>query len=328
MAMLGFVLECAATAVLGGSVVGLLVWISVHVLRPLIARMRPGLRSDVLFLAGVVPAVAAVATVVAAAAPSVAMALGLGADHCPGHADHFHICFVHSAQLKPALAAFGVFGLAVWAYRFGLLARGLMTTGFGARALERLGRVRAGRFPVFVVPGKKLCHATGLLRRRVMLSSDLAARLSPDELTCALAHEEAHLCRRDPLARFMLAVAGLFVPPPLAASFRQQHRQAAEEACDAVAAAHVGDGATVAAALLQVAALQRATPDAGVTAAAFGGDGLEARVRALLDDRRSASARSHGPWLALGAASGLAWLALARADWLHHATETVLDRLF
>jgi Zn-dependent protease with chaperone function len=161
----------------------------------------------------------------------------------------------------------------VWAYRSGLLARGLMSTGAGARALERLGRERPGRFPVFVVPGTKMCHATGLLRRRIMLSSDLAARLSPEELTSALAHEEAHLCRRDPLARLVLAVAGLFVPPPLAAFFRRRHGQAAEEACDAVAADRVGDGATVAAALVRVAALQRSTPDTAVTAAAFGGDG-------------------------------------------------------
>lgn len=328
MALLGFILECSAIAVLVGTVASLLSSAVCLALRPSMSRWSPGMRSDALFLAGVLPALVAIGAALAAAAPSIGMALGFGADHCVGHADHFHICFVHAGTLKPTLATIGAFGLAVWAYRAVSLVRGLIATEVGARALERLGRVQPGRFPVYVLPAAKLCHATGLLRRRIMLSSDLAEQLSPEELRSVLAHEDAHLSRRDPLASLMLAVAGLVVPPPFVASLRRAYRQATEEACDASAAAQVGDAAAVAATLVKVAGLQRGTAAAGVVAAPFGGDGLEARVRALLEDPNPTAARSRGPALALVAAGGFALAALSRAEWLHHATETLLGRLF
>jgi hypothetical protein len=326
---LGFVLECAATAALVGGAVALLVAALLRAAAPIAGRLGTAARCDLFFVLGLLPALAAIAMVVAAAAPSVGTALGFGPDHCPGHGHHFHICFIHSSGLRPALATIGAFALAVWTYRLARLLRGVVQSNATVRMLERLARPAGGSFPVFLVPGTKLCHAIGLIRRRIILSSDLAEGLRPEELASALAHEEAHLSRRDPLASFLLAAAVVFVPPPLAGWLRRIHREAAEQACDAAAANVMGDGTVVAGALVKVASLQRQS-EAGLAlvGTAFGGHELEGRVKALLDRNPAESSRSRWGVLALAAFALFSGLSYAGRESLHHAAETVLGHIF
>jgi Zn-dependent protease with chaperone function len=329
MAYLGFLLECAAIAGLVGSASALLVFGALKVVAPLTARLSAAARGDLTLILGLLPAFTTVAMVAAAAAPSVATALGFGPDHCPGHDHHFHVCFIHSSGLRPALAAIGAFALAAWMHRLACLLKGFLESNATARKLERLARVAGGDFPVLTVPGSRLFHAIGPIRRRIIVSSDLARALTSDELTSALAHEEAHLARRDPLASSLLSAAALFVPPPIARWLQRIHRQAAEQACDAAAARRMGDGTPVAAALIKVAALQRQSSASVVLAGtAFGEHGLEGRVRALLDGKAKEPSDSRWPILALAAAVSFALLAGAGAGILHHAAETVLGHIF
>jgi Zn-dependent protease with chaperone function len=329
ISLLAFVLECAAVAALVGTAAGLLTLASLRAARPVVSSLRAAVRADLVLLLGLWPALAVVAMVAAAAAPSVASVLGFGPDHCLGHEHHLHICFLHSSGPRPALAALGAFALAVWIYRLASLIRGAVRLGSTSRHLERFAWAARASFPVLRVPGSTLCHATGLFRRRILLSAELADRLSSDQLASALAHEEAHLQRRDPLASFLLAVATLFVWPGVAQRLRRLHRQAAEEACDAAAAKVMGDGAVVAGALVEVAALQRELgPGARFAAPAFGTHALEIRVAALLEDRAvSQSSSSRWGWLALVTTAAFVALAYRQAEWLHHSTETVLGRI-
>jgi Zn-dependent protease with chaperone function len=214
MAVLAFLLECAAAAAFIGLALSLVAWLLLAALRWPALRRLPAVRADLAFVLGALPAVGALAVVSAAAAPSLGAALGLWSDHCSSHGHHLHLCILHSAGLRPALAAAGAFSLAVFLFRAGWLARRVVEMRERLAALESLGTRRPGPFPIITVPGApRLCHAAGHVHRRILVSESLAAALSAPELRGALAHEEAHLRRRDPLAGLLLAVAGLFTLP-------------------------------------------------------------------------------------------------------------------
>lgn len=332
-ALLGFLLECAATAALLGMGTSALVLALALVLRPGLSRLRPSTRADLVFLGGVLPAVVAIIGTMAAAFPPVASALGLMADHCLRHGHHLHICIVHGPSLHADIALIGAATLAASVVRGGLWCRRLLEAARDVRELERLGTVTAvaAAFPVIEIPGaSRLCHALGAFRRRILLSQRLSSALSPDALRCALAHESAHLSRRDPLANAILSFAGLFVLPVVARLFQRAYRVAAEHACDDEAAADAGDGLAVAEALLAVAALQHGAPQP-VRAGAmlgFGQHSLQTRVERLIalgaEPPRAAHALVTAAMLSLAALV----LALQQATVLHHAVETVLHGLF
>ncbi len=329
MSLLAFLLEWVAVGALVSTGVSLLTVLVARSSMSLVPRLSPALRADLTFLLGMLPSGISLAVLVATAAPSVAGVLGLAEDHCFHHGQHLHLCVVHAGAPRPVLAMVGAVWLALFLYRAGALAWSSATLGARLSALERLGTRRPGEFPIIVLPGApNLCHATGLLRRRILLSASLSEALSPRELRSALAHEAAHLHRRDPLAGMLLAVAGLWGPPFLARYLLETWRVAAEEACDAVAARRVGDGGLVAEALVKVARLRQRAVHVTGGAPAFGELALERRVRLLLEGggRASASARALVVTGITGAA-GL-FLALAHADFLHHVVETFLHQLF
>lgn len=329
MALLAFLLECAATAAFIGTALSLLTWPLLAALRGSTLRRIPAVRADLAFVLGTLPAVGALVVVSAAAAPSLGAALGLWNDHCSSHGHHFHLCILHSAGLRPVLAAAGAFSLAIFLFRAGWLARRVVEMRERLAALEELGTWRPGPFPIIAVPGApQLCHAVGHVHRRILVSESLTAALSAPELRGALAHEEAHLRRRDPLAGLLLAVAGLFTAPFFSRAFLSAWQTAAEEACDTDAACAVGDGSLVASALVRVATLQRQAAHTLEAVPAFGAIALERRVRLLLDGeaRVASSARA---LLAVGSVGAVGLLlALQHAPFLHHAVETVLHHFF
>lgn len=326
-APLAFVLECAATAAAVGAVAGVASLCVLVLVRPLLARLPPARAADALFLLGVLPALAALATVGAAALPPVLAALGPGEDHCLAHAHHLHLCLVHAGGLRPPLAAVGALALAGFLFRAGHLVEAALRLRARVEALAALGTPHPGAGHVVRVPGAaRLCHATGLVRRRILVSEGVARALGEAHLAAALAHEAAHLRRRDALASFLLALAGLLLPPFVGRALTRAFRHTCEEACDAEAARDVGDGAHVADALVRMAALP-ATPPALGAALGFGEHALERRVRRLLAgtpaSRRPARALAAGT-LAAGAA---ALLAVHHAAPLHHVVETLLHHL-
>ncbi|MFL5250933.1 MAG: M56 family metallopeptidase [Myxococcales bacterium] len=328
MAILGFALECAAVAAAIGTAASLLVLAAMRALRPALQQVSASLRGDLFFLTGTLPAAAAVAGIAAAAAPSIGVALGLASDHCTTHTDHLHLCFVHPTGLSPALAALGAFALAAFVFRASTLACNVLGIRRKLWQLERISRGVRGRFPIFLVPGApRLCHATGVLRPRILLSRGLLQSIGHTEVRGAVAHERAHLLRRDPLANLLLSAAGLFVPPPLAARFQQEYRIAAEEACDADAAEAMGDPALVADALLQVAAAQHAV-SFGDAVPAFGELALEARIARLLARERPVARPARALVLTAAAVCGIGAAAMTSALPVHDAVETVLFHLF
>jgi Zn-dependent protease with chaperone function len=197
------------------------------------------------------------------------------------------------------------------------------------RHLEALGTRSGADFPVIAVPGRPhLCHAAGLFRRRVLVSSEFSTVLSPSEMRAALAHEIAHLRRHDPAVRLLIAFASLFAVPAAARLLSAHHGQAVEEACDAEAAAAVSDPGQVALALVKVAQLRHRWNASLAAVPAFGEIALEQRVRLLLADTAPVVSRSAAPAigvLGMLAVAGLTW---RHAPEVHHAVESALNHIF
>jgi len=158
--------------------------------------------------------------------------------------------------------------------------------------------------------------------RDVLVSSSLVAALSPRLLDAVVAHERAHVRRRDPWRQVVALVLSAGHLPGVRRTLLEDLELACEQASDEEAARFVGDRLHVAQALLAVARLMGpgATP-AG--ALAFGASSIEERVEALLAEP------AHEGRLA----TEIAWLALASAAALvfaspgHHLVEHLIELL-
>lgn len=318
---LGAFLQTVAVLVAASACGSLAVQPAVAGLRRL--RVAPAARADLAVAVAALPAGAVVVVAVAVAFPGALDLLGLVRDHCDEHGGHGHLCLAHPGVAAPSLVAVGALAVAATLLR---AARWVAARAAAARdltALLRLG-VRGAEGPDVVrVDGDTvLCHAAGAWAPRVLVSTRLLAGLTPELLSAALAHERAHVKRRDVLARDLLAVLGFFAWPGALSGAAVAWEEAAEEAADAAAAERFG-GPLVASALVAVARLSLAPAPASMPIV---GARLTRRVRALLDRPL------HRPALALSAVPGLllALVALAalNADPLHHAAETALHLLF
>ena len=83
-------------------------------------------------------------------------------------------------------------------------AQAALTTGSTHSIDTTRLRIRPG-------PGALLCNA-GILRPKILVSAGLIRKLGVEELTAALAHEIAHVVRRDNLKRVGLELAWLLIP--------------------------------------------------------------------------------------------------------------------
>jgi Zn-dependent protease with chaperone function len=285
-----------------------------------LGRTHPALRARGAWLAAVAPAALPALLVGLCFAPGLLGALGLGADHCPRHLDHPHLCLRHaSVPLTGAGAALLGAGAALGAAALG---SELRRVARARRWLARTPRRAAeGGSDVEVLDSELPWSFTaGLWRPRVHLASGLLAALPQPLLAAVLEHERAHARRRDPLLRITARALSWAHLPRLRRALLAELALASEQACDAEAGRRTGDRLAVAEAILAVERLLAGAPaPAGVSA--FGGSSVPERVHALLAAEPPVARRAQARWgtaLALGAA-------LALADPLHHATEHLLS---
>lgn len=259
------------------------------------------------------------------------------ADHCLEHGEHLHLCIVHGQGWldRPLVVVLVGLLFVPWGLQAGrLLARVLR----GRRALAALRAVTA---PVeSPVPGLALRLVEGgpahlfLAPGRwptVFASRALWEALDATERRAVLEHESAHLHRRDAAWDVLLNAVAPLGPPGVARGWHRRWAAAVERACDAHSAREVGEVA-VASALVKVARHMAAapTPAAATPGLAFAGEGVEARVHALLGTGATAgtisnpgpSPRRVGLSLLLGAV-----VLFAASDTLHHAFESLLGDL-
>jgi beta-lactamase regulating signal transducer with metallopeptidase domain len=223
----------------------------------------------------------------------------------------------------------------VGAIVLGALVRGLRS----AIAMRRLRRLLAARRPVVdgplraaldailaragarrrvrlsVAPDVPVPIAFGIARGEICVPGALAARLSASERDVVLAHEVAHLVRRDPLwlaVATAVDVVGGGLPPGSVVARRL--REIAEYRCDALAARLLGSRVAVARGLTEVARLvARPVPALAAATMAVPGSALGRRVRRLLAETPIDRESRFGGRAALVAATALAIAALALA---------------
>lgn len=194
------------------------------------------------------------------------------------HEGWLHLSSLTTGDSWPLLlAAVGVVlaGGGTLAWRWLQVARGCL-------AAHRMTQVDGrGASPELAELGVPNAITAGLLRPRVVVDRAWWGQLSATDRRLVMAHESAHMRRRDPLTLAVLLVLGAFAPRRAFEGVRDCWEDHAEQCADQAAAAEIGDPLAVAEALL--AHHRSSTLIPGFTTAWTGGR-LEARVLALLEE--------------------------------------------
>jgi beta-lactamase regulating signal transducer with metallopeptidase domain len=164
---------------------------------------------------------------------------------------------------------------------------------------------------------------TGSWRKTVILPDALLTESSEAVLTTAIGHEAAHIARHDFALNLLYEL--LFIPisfHPAAWIIRRGIEGSREMSCDELVTRKLLDPDVYAESMIAIAARMTGLASPGCTLGVFGGDGLEERIRRLLD-RRTASVKRARLLLATGLsafaacaviASGLALTAHAQSE--------------
>ncbi len=257
-----------------------------RLLQPRLDQMGPARRARLLTGLCVAPLCFGLAQTCLFFLPGVLGVVWPALDHCLSHSPqgHAHLCVVH-----PPTAAGAWFGWTlVCGAVMGLgrpLLRDTLRTWRSARLVRQLVRTAppSDEAGVRVVSSSRPIAAATAVASEVIVSTSLVEALSEEQLQAVIAHERAHLQRRDPWRRMcaMLLSAGhlSFVRDRLLSDLEL----ACEQASDERAARHIGDRVRMADALLAVARLlPGSAPEHGPVAVAFGGSSISARVHSLL----------------------------------------------
>jgi hypothetical protein len=191
------------------------------------------------------------------------------------------------------------------------------------RSLRRQLRALAVEVPGspdlgLVESGRALCGVVLGASSQILVSTAVMRALSTAQWEMVLAHERAHLRRGDALVQELICFLGPVGPW---GSLQAAWRAAAEEAADDEAAAS-GQGWLLAEALVAVAGL----PPAPHPGPALLHEGVEARVRRLLQGPRVARPARWAPGAAAISLAGAASLYLW-AEGAHHGLETLRHHL-
>jgi beta-lactamase regulating signal transducer with metallopeptidase domain len=163
-----------------------------------------------------------------------------------------------------------------------------VATLWGAKWLRMRSIVKAARavdlpapVPVRAAPTRIEPGLVGIRRPVILLPEGLAARLSPAELRCVIAHEVCHLRRRDNLTAAMhMAVEAIFWFYPLTWWLGSRLLAERELACDESVIASGHDRRVYAEGLLKVCRLYIGSPMA--SAAGASGADLKRRIAAIM----------------------------------------------
>lgn len=275
------------------------------------------------------PLVAAIVTVALAAHSLLGPALG-GADHCPGHGHHLHLCLRHGQAW--ASQPFAVALVAAFTALFVLRAAPLLAaharTRLASRALARASWQPDPAQPLLrlVSDASPYCFAVGVRSPRIFMSTAAWDVLAPDERAAVLAHERAHLEQGDLWRRTVLGAAAVFGVPVLVEGVLRAWGHATERLCDRRAADEVGSPVAIAGALVTLARAGAGLRHGAAGAASFiSGCSVVERVEAILAG--GPDGRTAATWFGRAAVAGAIVLVVgvaALADPLHHLVETVL----
>ena len=298
-----FILSATLLTVLTAVVVA----VAYRYLRPRMGQMGPARRARLLTGLCVAPLCVGVLQTGLFFLPGVLGVIWPQMDHCLSHtaADHAHLCLVHPPSAAGAwLGWVIVLGAVVGLGR--PLFRDVVRTLGSARLVRQLVLTAppGDDDGVRLVSSERPIAAATAVGSEVIVSTSLVDALSPELLSAVIAHERAHVQRRDPWRRMCAMLLSEGHLPGAREALLSDLELACEQASDETAAEQIGDRVRMAQALLAVARLLPSLPQAPVPVAmGFGGSSITARVDALL-----------APPMGEGhATTELAWLVLATA---------------
>lgn len=288
-----------------------------------IRRWAPETQRAALLVLAAAPALIALAALLAVLLPSM-LAMAGAPDHCHDHGGHLHLCFVHfgehPASTLALVLALGALALIGWRVARAGLAL--------ARAHRRVRAVMAlSHFDgaARIIPTRRpICASVGLWSPRVVVSEGFLAALTPAARRAALAHEAAHVARRDALWRLVARALAALYPAPVRRSLLGALDIACERAADEHAAVVVGDRLAVARALVDAERLAMLDATWAPLARAITQTSIVHRVESLLE---LPAAPGHPRRLTLALVVA-ATSCLALHDVLHHAIESLLAAVF
>lgn len=189
---------------------------------------------------------------------------------------------LHSAQALAAIAALWCAGVAI----------GLLRLAVGLYRIAQIRRTAApfsqtDGIPVLVSNGLTIPIAAGVFSPVIVLPSELAQNLAPDQLVCTIEHELAHVRRGDVVTNLIQRVieALLFWNPwaYLAGTNLVRERECA---CDDRAASRIGEPTDYASCLAALGRLITAAPKPLLTPSVFvSRNALVNRIERLTEDR-------------------------------------------
>lgn len=163
--------------------------------------------------------------------------------HC-----HGDMCAPHAPELA-ASAGVGAALISVvtiaCALLAGVLYYGLQRQLQRVRALDVLSAAPTEQDYRIIESAAPLAWCSGLWRPQIYVSRGLLELLQPQQLAVVLAHEQAHVLRRDNLRKLLLHWATLFWPGRIRSQAQADYSAACEQLCDAIAARRVRDPALV-----------------------------------------------------------------------------------
>jgi HEAT repeat protein/beta-lactamase regulating signal transducer with metallopeptidase domain len=171
--------------------------------------------------------------------------------------------------------------------------------------LEGLCRAGGVRRPIRLTAAPGLASPVALGRNEIALPEAALTDLDPDQQRSMLAHELAHLTRRDPTwLALACVIERLFFLQPLNRLARLRMQEAAEYLCDDWAVRRTGSGVSLATCLVKVAEWVGASPQpVPLAGMAERRSQLVTRIHRLIEGR--VMPQSSRPYWLLGLAVGL-----------------------
>ncbi|MCA9580815.1 MAG: M56 family metallopeptidase [Myxococcales bacterium] len=279
MSLSALMLATGALLCLAGSG---LVFVLARATEPWIGRLGARAQARLWLCFVIAPPLATIVLVAAALAPT----FGWIADHCGGanpHLDHPHICG-HGPLPSLAFPVAALAGAFVLRVLIGLCVRLLQSR----RAIHSLAKMDLGDagsgYDGTIALEAPEAFTIGVFRSRIVLTEGLLHPSWEKHRGAILAHEQAHVRRRDNLRLWIVFLTSLVHLPGVGRWLTSRVRYAQELAADEEAATTLGNRETLAEALVAVARarLHKRTEEGHLPFHAFGTHSIERRVHALL----------------------------------------------
>lgn len=294
-----------------------LVSLARHEILSRLASVAPAARVRWIVALLAVPAVTGVALLAIGLAPCVPELLAANGTDLDFHAEAIcRFCLAHPRDVHGAVWVIAGACVVAACVRGAPTIRAIVQVRRLTTSLKQL-RVRRPD-GLWSIPGIE-AFTVGWPRAEIYVGDILEHRVAPASVAAVIAHELAHVRRRDIGTKVLARALSIAFPRRAAQDLLGALDLAIEQACDAAASQTAGGALAVAQALVDVARLGH--PDRSSFALGFVGDDLDARVRALC----SPSWRSSTRLAVLAAGSTVAVVAVGLL--LDHRIHSAIEAL-